>query len=152
MLNKKAIFEVLNAAPLCDGNLIKQRGFNVEYCAMGALAKSVGATDEELYSFDTAGNDIWRYYGNAITAKFGIESLQQFQKLMHANDAERFATRRNKAVASVVEALSPEQINDIIRDESAEMVEVKKPIPVVEQQREILDRNNDEGYHYGSDD
>ena len=142
MLNKKAIFDVLNSAPLCDGNLIKQRGFNVEYCAMGALAKSVGATDEQLYSFDVGGVDIWRVYGNNITAKFGIESLQQFQSLMHANDAETFVTRRNNAVSAAVEALSPEQINDIIRDEAAEMVEVERPIPA----------EKEEKYHYGSDD
>lgn len=123
MLNKRAIFEVLSKAPLCHGSLIQQAGFDknhVEYCAMGALAKSVGASDDALRRMDNMGEQIWETFGPKLQEKFGIKSLTQFQSLMRANDAEQFATRRNKAVMSRVEAMSPEQVNEIINESISE--------------------------------
>lgn len=113
-INKQLIFEALNKRPLCHGQLIKQAGLAIEYCAMGALAKDVGATDEFLENADPSGVTIWEQYGEAIQHKFGIESLTQFQTLMSANDAEPFSTRRNKKVMERVEALSPEEVNEIL--------------------------------------
>jgi hypothetical protein len=122
-LNKKAIFEALNRTPLCHGHLIKRAGLAIEYCAMGALARDVGATNEELMQlniFDPDGRELWKKYGSAFQNKFGIESLQQFQSLMSVNDATQFSTRRNEAVMKHVDAPSPDEINEIIQspDES----------------------------------
>lgn len=126
MLNKRAIFEALNKRPLCAGKLIKQAGMATEYCAMGALAADVGATNEYLRNADGDGRDIWKDFGPKITAKFGIETFAQFQTLMSANDAEKFSTRRNKKVAEKIEAMSPSEvdsmINDVIVEEAIESV------------------------------
>lgn len=125
-LNKRAIFEALNKTPLCDGKLIRRAGMaGYEYCAMGALARDVGATNEYLENADGGGHDIWRDFGPAITAKFGIESYEQFRSLMSVNDAERFITRRNKAVMSHVEALSPDEVNEIIREDEPSLEELE---------------------------
>lgn len=118
MLNKRAIFEALNATPLCNGQIIRPRAGMVdkaEYCAMGALAKAVGASDEYLKKTLATGSEIWNDFGHIITAKFGIESLQQFQGLMHVNDAQSFELR-NKRVMKHVDALTPEEVDEIIQD------------------------------------
>lgn len=131
MLNKKAIFEALNRRPLCHGALIHQAGMSIEYCAMGAIAADVGATNEYLKNADQGGVDIWRDYGAAITAKFGIETLQQFQSLMKVNDAEQFSTRRNKKVAEHIEAMSPDEVNSLINEcvvEEKATVDVKSKL------------------------
>lgn len=46
---------------------------------------------------------------------------------MAANDAEAFSTRRNKKVAEVVEALSPQQIDEIIADTPVEVETLADP-------------------------
>lgn len=122
-INKQLIYEALNKRPLCHGHLIAQKGLATEYCAMGALAMDVGATDSELKEMQdnyagASGTLIWERYGNAITNKFGIESFTQFQSLMQANDAEPFATRRNKHVCETVEAMSGSEVNNILNSPS----------------------------------
>lgn len=115
-LNKKEIFKALSKRPLCHGTLIADRGLAREYCAMGALAADVGATDEYLKQSDGNGCGIWRDFGDKLQQKFGIESLEQFQSLMHTNDAEVSAARRNQAVYDKVEALSPDEVNEIMAE------------------------------------
>ncbi len=114
MLNVKEINKVLLAAPLCRRYIIHQRGMANEYCAMGALAKAVGASDKYLKETPGDGVGIWRDFGDKLNERFGIESLEQFQTFMDVNDKIDSPIERNKTVAKHTEALSAEQVNKLL--------------------------------------
>lgn len=75
MLNKRAILIALNRRPLCHGMLIQHPEFSFdknqrEYCAMGALASDVGASDSYLEDLQRRGKidgvEIWSDFGQKI--------------------------------------------------------------------------------------
>lgn len=86
-----------------------------EYCAMGALAKSVGATDEFLRKSSATGIGIWKEFGVQLKDKYGIESLEQFQELMHSNDGSSVIERRDKVTERAL-IMSVEEINSMISE------------------------------------
>ncbi len=116
MLNKIEINKVLTTTPLCDGHLVQQRGMVTEFCAMGALARAVGATVEYLKQENAGGSGIWADFGPAIKERFGIESLAQFQTFMHVNDAAENPIVRTERMKQHIQQLSPGDIDRILDD------------------------------------
>lgn len=120
MLNVKAINEALMKRPLCSGHIIAQRGLAIEYCAMGALGKECGATDEYLKTTEVDGSGIFAEFKLQLREKFGIETLDQFQNLMKTNDSIDSPLQRGKAVCNTVIAMSPDAINKIMAENTPE--------------------------------
>ncbi len=116
MLNFKAINEVFKKYPLCNGQIIQQRGMATEYCAMGALAKAVGATDAELRNDSGSGVHLFNNFHAELKERFGIESLEQYQTLMRANDGSRNSATRNKEVLNKVAEMSAEECIALFKD------------------------------------
>lgn len=120
MLNVKAINAVLARFPLCDNQLIAQRGMAIEYCAMGAIAKSLGVSDEELRTkHDQAGVSLFNELRPRLFSNYGIETLSQFQNLMHTNDRAANSATRNREVANTSTMMGLDEIDRMIRESQA---------------------------------
>lgn len=117
MINRKKIQEVFDKTALCPGVLIKDRGLAQEYCAVGALARHVGMSDERLRDLNTSPNQIeivFKEVGDKLREVFGIESHGQLMKFMGANDGSEKYTVRKQDVMKAVEAMSPEEVNSLL--------------------------------------
>lgn len=120
MLNYKKINEVLNRFPLCSSALIAQKGMAVEYCAMGAIAKSLGVSDEELKHHDPMGVSLFNELQPRLLANYGIETLNQFQNLMRTNDSARNSATRNDEVRQTAALMSIDEIERMVRESKAD--------------------------------
>ena len=109
MLNYKEINRALNKYPLCYGKLIGHVGMIQGYCAMGALAKDCGVTDQQLQAFPADGADLFNHIRLQLNEKFGIETLDQFQNLMCTNDGSK-NHERNRKVDSTAKLMAVDEI------------------------------------------
>lgn len=103
MLNVKAIEKVLMSTPLCYAALVQDKGMAKEYCAVGALARNLGASDEWLHNISQGNVSlVFNTYKTGFIKKFGIESADVLAEFMCVNDTEPDILRRNKQVVTRV--------------------------------------------------
>ena len=127
MLNQKKINATLNRFPLCGHALIAQRGMAMEYCAMGAIAKSLGVSDEQLNMFPSDGRSLFTMLAPRLNSEYGIETYEQFSNLMRTNDSAKNSATRNNEVKNTVTMMAVDEIVKMVEESKLLSTESNEP-------------------------